>query len=336
MGVDSSVCFRERCDEVRVRRRVHEISGPKRWVHRRATIVGAVTLGASKLASAAAPPEVTPPQAVAGHDAVRVWYRGSAGCPDGVAFTELLRRMGRAVAIAGPGDRIDFVVNVASAGASSSGRLERQSSEGTIAIRDVVAASCEEVAAALALSLDLTLQPEPEGPLAPAPPPEAALRAGAQGTLESGLARAWLPGAAAFVEWNPAPGAWSFRLSLRGAMAEADSTATIDARLLASRAEVCAGGTLTDVALGICGAVDVGVVVAESPADGGRLDTGVWTSAAAHGRARWQLGQVVALEAQLGLLAPFVRYRFTARTGQELTDSAGLGLQTAVGVSFRL
>jgi len=267
---------------------------------------------------------------------VRVWYRGSAGCPDGAAFTGILQRLGREVSIAGPGDRIDFVVNLAVAANASSGRLERQSSEGTVAIRDVVAQSCQEVAEVLALSLDLTLQPEAEPPPEPVLAPERALHIGAQGTLETGLARAVLPGAAAFLHWAPAPLPWSLRLSLRGAMAERDSAATIDVRLLASRAEACAGGTVVAVSFGVCGGVDVGVVFADSPDDRGRLDTGVWTGAVAHGRASWQLSRIVALEGQIGLLVPFVRYRFSARTGEELTGSAALGLQTALGASFRL
>ncbi|HTV19937.1 MAG TPA: hypothetical protein VMG12_14730 [Polyangiaceae bacterium] len=240
------------------------------------------------------------------------------------------------VSIAGTGDRIDFVVNLAFAVDASSGRLERQSSAGTVAIRDVVAQSCQEVAEVLALSLDLTLQPEAEPPAAPARPSEGPFRIGAQGTLETGLARALLPGAAAFVDWALSPLALHARLSLRGATAERDSAATIDLQLVAARAEACAGGTVADVFLGACGGVDVGAVFADSPDAGGRLDTGVWSGAAAHGRASWQLSRLVALEGQIGLLIPFVRYRFSARTGEELTDSAPLGFQTALGLSFSL
>jgi hypothetical protein len=271
-------------------------------------------------------------------DPVLVWYRSSAGCPDGDAFVGLLQRLGRPVSLAGAGDRIDFVVNLAFAEQESSGRLERQSSERTVAIRDVVATSCNEVAEVLALSLDLALSPESER--APAPSNEGAgwaFRIGAQGTFETGLARALLPGAAAFVDGTSLPRAWSLRLSLRGAWGERDAAAAIDVRLLASRAEGCWSWTFDDIALGPCGGVDLGLVFADSPVDGGRSDTGVWSSAVAHGRASWQIGRLgLELEAQVGLLLPFVRYRFGAQTGEELVRSAPIGLETALGISFRL
>lgn len=313
---------------------VHYPTWPRSWSRRIALC--AALLVRSSGATEAMLPASAPVSATRADEPVRIWYRSSAGCPDGSAFIGSLQRLGRRVSIAGAGDRIDFVVNLAFAERESSGRLERQSSAGTVAIRDVVAPSCEEVAEVLALTLDLTLQPRfGDAPSAPSEPGWA-LGFGAQGTFETGLARAFLPGAAAFLETGPLPRVWSLRLSLRGAVAERASSATMHVRLLASRAEACGWWMLEKIALAACGGVDLGAVEADSSGDRGRSDTGMWASAVAHGRGSWQLGRVVALEAQFGVLAPFVRYRFSARTGETLTDSATLGLQTALGVSFRL
>jgi hypothetical protein len=315
---------------------VLELAWPRQWFRASAAAAGAAlfTMASGAVASPAGSEE--PPPVLSSNGApVLVWYRSSAGCPDGTAFVQLLNRLGRPVSLAGAGDRIDFVVNVAFAEPESSGRLERQSSERTIAIRDVIAASCQEVAEVLALSLDLALSPESEH-VAPAPETSGwTFGIGAQGTFETGLARTLLPGGAGFVQGGSSPQALSVRLSLRGAWGERAALAAIDVQLLASRTEACWSWTFDDVVLGPCAGIDVGLVFAESPATNGRSDTGFWSSAVTHGRASWQIGRL-ALEAQIGLLLPFVRYRFGTQTGEELTGSAPLGLQTALGISFRL
>lgn len=297
-----------------------------------ASLVSLGSLGAASAAAAPSPSAPSPP------DSAHIWYRSSESCPDGAAFIELLRRFGRETSLARVGDRVDFVVTVAHAGHESTGRLERQSSEGTVAIREVVAASCEEVAEVLALSLDLALQPgnEPEpSPSSPSPSGDWEQRVGAQGTLETGLARALLPGAVLFIEVGPVPLAWSLRVSLRGAYAEPDAAVALDIGLVGARAEACWAWAVADVALGPCGGVELGLVFAESSGENGRSDVGVWSGAVGHGRGSWQVSRRFALEAQVGLLVPFVRYRFKAETGAEVTSSAPLGLETALGFSFR-
>jgi hypothetical protein len=280
-----------------------------------------------------------PPLQAVSNGLVWVWYRSSEGCPDGSAFIGLLRRLGRTASLASVGDPVDFVVTLAHTPRESSGRLERQSRERVVAIRDVAAATCEEVAEVLALSLDLALQPGADPQLSASIPPDTGdgweQRLGAQLTLETGLARAILPGAALFIDLGPALHAWSLRLSLRGAYAERELAVALSVGLFASRAEACWAWVAGDVALGPCGGVDVGLVFAESSGDNGRGDVGLWSSAVAHARASWQLGRLVALEAQAGLLVPFVRYRFSAQTGEEVTGSAPLGFETALGVSIR-
>jgi len=105
-----------------------------------------------------------------GATATSIWYRSSDRCPDGVDFLQRLEQLGRSARLADAGDTIDFVVTLGSKDGGSFGRLERQTERGTVAIREVEAPACVEVADALALSLDLALDP---GQGADAPPPPA-------------------------------------------------------------------------------------------------------------------------------------------------------------------
>jgi hypothetical protein len=275
---------------------------------------------------------------------VRVWYRHTEGCLDGTSFVGLLERLHRSVSLAGVGDHVDFVVTLAFSPQQSSGRLERQSKEGTVAIREVTASTCQEVAEVLALSLDLALQPEPE-PLAAEPSvgaPEAATepgwqsRLGAQAAITAGLAGTLLPGAALFFDLRPAVSGWSGRMSLRGALGERDAAVDLLVGLATARLEGCWSRSFGSVNAGPCLGLDLGLVFAEGSGNTGRSDAGVWSSAGVSARAGWQLGESFTLEAQAGLLAPFVRYRFSAVEGGDVSTSATFGFDAAVGCSFRL
>lgn len=92
-----------------------------------------------------------------------IWYRASDGCPDGPSFLVQLESRGVEGRLADVGDHVDFVVTLGQNGDHSSGRLERQTSEGTIAIREVEGTGCEAVADAIALSLALAHDPEAPG-----------------------------------------------------------------------------------------------------------------------------------------------------------------------------
>lgn len=277
------------------------------------------------------PARADSPQAKA-PGSVQIWYLSGAGCPDGGSFLQLLRRLGRTGSIAGVGDRVDFVVTLASTETESSGRLERQSNAGTVAIREFASASCAEVADVLALSLDLALKPEESEP-APLTDSGWQPRLGAQLSMETGVAHALLPGAALFV--GIGQGAWSARFSLRGAYAEPDAVVPLRIALLTTRLEGCWAWTLGDVALGPCAGVELGTVRAESSGDGGHRDGGFWGGAATHLRASWHVSRLAEIEAQIGALVPFVRYDFEALSGGTVTDSAALGLTAALGGAFR-
>jgi len=88
-----------------------------------------------------------------------VWYRASAGCPDGARFLDKLLESSRQARLAQAGDHIDFVVTLVENGSETVGRLERQTDSGIVAIRELRDATCERVADALALSLGLALAP---------------------------------------------------------------------------------------------------------------------------------------------------------------------------------
>jgi hypothetical protein len=204
------------------------------------------------------------------------------------------------------------------------------------------------------LSLDLALQPAPQPvepipqPMAPAPQPvepapaqlapEPAWeqRLGVQATIATGLGRTVLPGAALSYDLRPTPRAWIGRFSLRGARGERDAVVGVSITLLTSRIEGCWAWAFDSFDVGPCLGLDLGLVFAEGSGNTGRRDTGVWSSAGAYTRAGWQLGRGFGLEAQAGLFVPFLRYRFSASEGGDVTSSAPLGFEAALGLSFRL
>jgi hypothetical protein len=91
-----------------------------------------------------------------------VWYRFSGDCPSGEEFVQRLDALGLKARLAQVQDSVDFVVTLGSSEGRSQGRLERQTTAGTVAIRDIEAGSCDSVAKAMAFSLLLTFNPEAE------------------------------------------------------------------------------------------------------------------------------------------------------------------------------
>ena len=277
---------------------------------------------------------------------LHVWYRSTPGCPDGAEFLARLGRFGRSASLAQVGDKVDFVVSLAASAGSSSGRLERQSDSGAVAIRELVANDCAEVAEGLALSLELALQPDvgtqplpppAAAPSLPATPPEPRWQAsiGAQGGIETGLAGALLPGAALFGELGSNASTWSARLSARGAYGAGE--AEVSVVLGTGRVEACMRVWSTaSVALSPCLGLDLGVVRADSSEVLGQTDTGLWASGVGHLRAAWQWSDGFSLEGQVGAAVPFVRYQFRSELGRDIAGSDPIGLQAAVGAALLL
>jgi hypothetical protein len=125
----------------------------------------------------AVPCHAEPPRAAV------VWYRSAEGCPDATEFLARLGDRASLARVAEAGDYVDFVVTLTATEQGSSGRLERQTQSGTVAIQEIRDRECARVADALALSLALALDPaaplvhrapEPEPRVEAAPGPSAA------------------------------------------------------------------------------------------------------------------------------------------------------------------
>lgn len=305
---------------------------------------------------------------------LHIWFRTSEGCPDGNSFLEQLRSLGRDATLAGVGDRIDFVVTLAAQSAASAGRLERQTERGTVAIRELHAARCEDVAEGIALSLDLALRPATDDPALPrsgaeatpavtsssgldshaAPPPNATAeplppvqqprahagafvpRWGAQASLATGLVPFVIPGGALFAELASSGGNASARLSARAAYGRGDVEQTaLGMTLLAARIDGCALGWHSPAfALEPCLATDIGALRASTSGPDGRSDQGLWLSATGLVRASLPVSEAVGLEAQLGAVVPIVRYALGTALGTDLFRTEPIGVEISVGARW--
>lgn len=303
---------------------------------------------------------------------VWVWYRTSEGCPDGPAFVGRLSALGKDARLARVGDRVDFVVTLGHGASGSSGRLERQTSDGTVAIQEYRDASCEHVAEALALTLDLALEPAakraapPAAPVAaardvpvavddplavdgsaagatsaaPAGAPGAGFSLGAQATLASGVAPAVLPGGALFVALEPS---WGLVQVLRatllaGYRASSAPAGDLDVLLMSARVEGCPlawrGGSLS---LTPCAGVEGGLLRASGAGALGTSDAGLWGSALALGRLGIALGAGVQLEAQAAARLPLVRYEMGSVDGSAAWfQTPPVGVEAGVGMAWQI
>jgi len=136
---------------------------------------------AAVMLALAAPVSAQPPSP----EPAVLWYRSTQGCPDGADFLQRIGDRAPLVRLAEAGDRVDFMVTVAVTPEGASGRLERETDRGTVAIREFEAANCDRVAKVLALNLALALDPDrstPEAADEPPAPPTAAGSADAEPT----------------------------------------------------------------------------------------------------------------------------------------------------------
>jgi hypothetical protein len=299
---------------------------------------------------------------------VWVWYRTSEGCPDGEAFVSRLSELGKTARLARVGDRVDFVVTLGSSSGESSGRLERQTRGGTVAIREYRDARCEQVAEALALTLDLALEPEvaaAQAASSPESPGESAAAAslesgaettgesaargavkratialGAQASITTGVAPGAVPGGALFVEGHVGE-AWlaSWRGSLFGAYRQsAAQQREIEVLLLGGRVEACPLELRREpIAFSPCLGLDAGLLRATGPSTLGATDEGFWGAAAAHGRFAAALGEGVSLELQVGGLVPLVRYEMGNLDGAPAWfRTRAAGFAASVGAAWRI
>ncbi|MEY4548715.1 MAG: hypothetical protein RL685_4910 [Pseudomonadota bacterium] len=346
-------------------------------VPRRRALAVPSCAGLAALTALAAPAQAEPATEVepAGAGApVRVWYRSSEGCPDGVSFVERLSQLGRPAALASVGDRVDFVVTLAVRPEASAGRLERQTERGTVAIREVESPACADVAEALALSLELALDPalasnaaaaatspattspattsltlaSAPSPPGTAPEPDrlpavrgaqladSAWALGAQGRLALGLGPELTPGAALFAELTQEGWPHAARFGVHGAYGQGGESATrVSVLSVAGELDVCVWRWRAGaLSLEPCLGVDLGLISASSGGPRARADRGLWASARGLLRSRLALWPALEPELQLGLLLPFTRYAFGAPEGDDLFRVRAVGGELSVGARW--
>lgn len=280
-----------------------------------------------------------------------IWYRSAGECPDGEAFLTKLSGKVPDARIAAAGDPIDFVVTLGNLGKRSNGRLERETTEGKVAIREIDSESCAEVAEALALSLALAIDSrekpadketspptpripkrsnEPE-PIHAAPDPQldraptrrsepSSWWVGGQVSLASAIAPSVLPGGFVFVEFDRAhastlPGA-SLRIGMLARLGTVmTSVGEVSYRLIGGRIDACPLRFGSDTfALKPCVDFDLGQLQVEgSDSDSGLTDSALWAAAGVDARLAWRAVRSLSFELELGAFAPLTRY--TLQTG---------------------
>jgi hypothetical protein len=298
-----------------------------RWL---GLVLGFVGLGSARAWGA---------QAAESERTLQIWYRSSAGCPEGTAFVLRMNQLGREARLASVGDPIDFVVTVAHEPGQSSGRLEQQTALGTMAIREINAGRCEEVVDGLALSLDLALDPAVETASHEALERRIAdswlLSLGAGTTLATAIASDPMLGASLQAELSQRTGA-SMLFAVHGARdSAARGGVDLTLSLLEARAAACPFGWGNAIwMVQPCIGASLGWLGAESPAPLGRSDDGWWASGFAFARGRWRMTEALALYLDLGALAPFVRYELGADTGAAIFRTGSAGLEAGLGVAW--
>lgn len=307
----------------------------------------------------------------AGAAPVSIWYRSADGCPSASAFLERLAAREVEAAVARAGDRVDFVVTLGRDERGSSGSLERQSAEGTIAIRQVEAASCEAVADALVLTLALSVEPAGVGPPAPVassdperaphdPPsePERAPAAvqprppaadtnsvssaaaehpswrpslGAHGSVGTLAGGGVLVGGSAFVDVSAA-GGWRPRGRLSFVAAFTAPTAELDIDLLLGRLEGCPITVGLRFTFEPCVALDLGSLRARNSGTGGQSDAGFWSAGWGLIRGAYEPSYTWALELEGGISVPFSHYALAGGEPRHtLAETHGVTFGLAAG-----
>ena len=323
-------------------------------------LVAVALLGVARAGAQEAAPAVGASEAAG--VPLSIWYRSSEGCPEGAVFVARLAELGRRATLARVGDRVDFVVTVAASEGQSSGRLERQTARGTVAIRELEAPRCEEVTEALALSLEIALEPQASSPPSAAPGGTAetlggepggepggaspgldaahggsVLQLGLRASLAKGLAPGWAPGAGAFAALRPPTDfALAGRLSL-GVAAATDSVSgvEVDVLWLGGRAEGCVfelrSGSL---AVQPCAGVEAGLLRADGSGGSARSDQGFWGAGVGLLRGSLELGARFAIEAQVGAAVPFVRYAVGSSLGGDLFRTEPVVTELGLGARW--
>jgi len=287
-----------------------------------------------------------------------IWYRNSSGCPGAAAFQTLVEGRGRAAKIATVGDRVDFVVTVSQGEGEATGRLERQTADGVVAVREMSGDTCDEVASALAFTLSLADQPRtaesleaPPGPrsteteqspisaatptpsvrsVPDSPAPNATVDRKGPPLPRSG--KAWLSASAAGRSAVAPRGVWGGQvalslerirvpLHLEAQVARGGHEAErgrFNLTLWAGRVEVCPIAIEGRVRLAWCGGLELGQLRGQGVGADQVRSTGPWAAGAVQERLRWPADRSLALEGSLGLFVPLVAHQVVAKNPHAL------------------
>lgn len=307
--------------------------GPSRRARAGAAAMIAVALGAGSALAADAP--------------VRVDYQvdPAAGgeCTSARGFLDALRAQAPGARAAGDGERARALrVRIGREGEELRGRIEIDEVDGMSSVREVRGARCADVTSALALIAALAIdagaaQPQPLPPPEPqplprslprprpAPPPAArsalGVQVGAFGAIAPEIA--WGPLFSFDRGRRDAGLTPALRLSL--ALLEAPSALTPSGgeatfwwrgiRASGSPWALRIGQVLLRPVAGL----ELGALRGRGAEVARPLDqTRAWVSASVAGRAQWEIGGVLLLEAEGGALLPFVRDTFVFRDPDEV------------------
>jgi hypothetical protein len=316
-------------------------SGRARWS---AAFVAGVVLGWSGSALAEEP--------------TIIWYRSSSGCPNGMAFQARVEARGRSAKIATVGDRVDFVVTLSQEEDEAMGRLERQTADGIVAIREVTGDTCDEVANALAFTLGLVDQRHTEEPGQPPPPPAPKDHEAEQtppppanpdpplrteppdaptapdptapnrpllGATRLGIGATGRSAVGPRGVWGGAIAvsfddvALPWRLEAQFARGDQEvELGNFGLQLWTGRVEICPVTVERSVRLAWCGGLELGQLRAHGDGGDGTRSSSGWVAGSVEERIRWPADRPLALEGSFGAFVPLRSYRVVAENPRRL------------------
>ncbi len=294
---------------------------------------------------------------------VRVDYRAPPGCPDEAWFLAQLRARTQLFGYA-PGDAPvqTFRVRVSSTARGVKGTLTIVDPSGRTSVREVAAASCDDVVDAVALMAALAVDSnavtspirptqsptripepaptrEPSGSISSTASSRWRLSAGVDIGFRTGLAPDALWEAPLFVELArdvPASlGGPSFRASFEHTATGAEVISPGAARFTwtAGRLDACPVRLGADkVGLSPCARLELGALSGTGTGiANGREETRFWSATGALGRVDWRLGEGLYVEAEGGAMISLTREHYFFPPNTPIYDVPDLGASGSLG-----
>jgi hypothetical protein len=293
---------------------------------------------------------------------LRIQYSAPHACPSAEAFmAEVVARtpLARPAGDGEPGTALSVTVKDVPGG--STGRLELVAPDATSSVREVSAADCEQVVAALALMTALAVDPNAAtGPiqpvLPPTPPPlerkpaakveslpaRFVFEAGAQLEALGGIGPDPVALIRPFVQVSrEGSSAWSYALRLSAGRAHtriSNQEGSGAFTLWTARVEACPlrFWLVRPLALSACVPFDAGqLTAAGSGVTPSRDVARPWLSLGGEGRVEWRVFDMFMLEAAAELVFPIVRDRFFVGSSSTLHRAPAVTVGASVGIGVR-